>query len=265
MKLLIFLLFLSSAVYGQQPMFHAHNNLFIPSVINGCRLWLDASDSSTITKDGSNKVSQWNDKSIYGNNITQSTSANQPVFLSNTLNGLPVVSFGGSNVFMSSASGFGTNNSLSGPATMTVFYIYKKTISTNGGVFGWGLTANTLQAFGFYDDGSLSAYAYAGANNYYTSTPSTATWYLSLYKKAGAAVNTSSAFRNGVDVSTSGHSVSNSNINGTASFNLGRWSDYSSNTLNGYIAEVIIYNRSLSTVETTQVESYLKSKWGITY
>ena len=34
-----------------------------PFGITGLKLWLDSDDSSTITKDGSNLVSQWNDKS----------------------------------------------------------------------------------------------------------------------------------------------------------------------------------------------------------
>jgi hypothetical protein len=42
-----------------------------PSDFNGLQLWLDASDSSTITKDGSNKVSAWNDKSVNEFNLSQ--------------------------------------------------------------------------------------------------------------------------------------------------------------------------------------------------
>ena len=33
---------------------------------NGAELWLDATDADTITKDASNLVSQWNDKSGNG-------------------------------------------------------------------------------------------------------------------------------------------------------------------------------------------------------
>lgn len=46
-------------------------------------IWLDASDSSTITLNGIN-VSQWNDKSGNGRNATQSTAANQPLYGTNT-------------------------------------------------------------------------------------------------------------------------------------------------------------------------------------
>ena len=55
-------------------------------------LWLDAADASTITLNGST-VSQWNDKSGNGRNATQATSANQPVYTTNAINGLSVLTF----------------------------------------------------------------------------------------------------------------------------------------------------------------------------
>ena len=50
-------------------------------------LWLDASDETTITKDSNGLVSQWNDKSGNGHHATQSTSANQPTFDTDHING----------------------------------------------------------------------------------------------------------------------------------------------------------------------------------
>ena len=51
-----------------------------PTDYSELKLWLDAADSSTITKDGSNKVSAWNDKSGNGFNLSQSTSGSQPTY-----------------------------------------------------------------------------------------------------------------------------------------------------------------------------------------
>ena len=50
-------------------------------------LWLDASDETTITKDGNGLVSQWNDKSGNGNHATQSNSSSQPTFDTDHING----------------------------------------------------------------------------------------------------------------------------------------------------------------------------------
>lgn len=55
--------------------------------------WLDAQDAASITKDGSNKVSAWADKSGNGNNATQGTSALQPLYQAadTDLNGYPSI------------------------------------------------------------------------------------------------------------------------------------------------------------------------------
>jgi hypothetical protein len=65
------------------------------------KLWLDASDSATITSSGG-AVSQWNNKGSLGN-FTQSTAANQPTTGSATQNGRNVLSFDGGD-FLSNAT-----------------------------------------------------------------------------------------------------------------------------------------------------------------
>jgi hypothetical protein len=55
------------------------------------QLWLDASDSSTITE-SSGSVSQWNNKGSLGN-FTQGTGASQPTTNASTLNSLNVIDF----------------------------------------------------------------------------------------------------------------------------------------------------------------------------
>jgi len=53
-------------------------------------VWLDASDASTITLNGSN-VTQWDDKSGNGWDMSQSTSSAQPLLVTDALNGKPVI------------------------------------------------------------------------------------------------------------------------------------------------------------------------------
>lgn len=62
-------------------------------------LWLDASDAGTITLNGAN-VSQWNDKSGNGRNMSQGTAANQFSYVTNAQNGLPALRSDGNNRFM---------------------------------------------------------------------------------------------------------------------------------------------------------------------
>ena len=56
--------------------------LFAPTELTNVSLWLDASDSSTITHN-SNSISQWSDKSGNGNHAIQSTSTKQPTLVAN--------------------------------------------------------------------------------------------------------------------------------------------------------------------------------------
>jgi hypothetical protein len=49
-----------------------------PKEVPGLLLWLDAADANSIIKDASNKVSKWNDKSGKGLNVEQSDAARQP-------------------------------------------------------------------------------------------------------------------------------------------------------------------------------------------
>jgi len=54
--------------------------------------WFDADDASTITE-SSGAVSQWNDKSNNGFNLSQATGSKQPNINTTTLNGKPVMRF----------------------------------------------------------------------------------------------------------------------------------------------------------------------------
>ena len=69
-----------------------------PTDIPGLKLWLDASDTSTITHSGGS-VSQWNDKSGNGYHATQGTGANQPTTNTRTINSRNVIDFDGTNKY----------------------------------------------------------------------------------------------------------------------------------------------------------------------
>ena len=69
------------------------NNIPVEPPLQGLlNAWYDAADSSTIITDGSNNVTAWNDKGIYGNhlNITPTT---KPTYNTRTFNGKNVVNF----------------------------------------------------------------------------------------------------------------------------------------------------------------------------
>ena len=78
-------------------------------------MWLKS--NTGITLNGTT-VSSWNDQTLNGNNITQVTSAAQPLFVNNAINGYPTIRFNGSN-FMSFA------NVLT-PSAISLFAVLKR-------------------------------------------------------------------------------------------------------------------------------------------
>ena len=68
---------------------------FLPTSISGCGLWLDASDSASVTH-VSNAVSQINDKSGNGNHAVQATAARKPTYGTDSTSGLGKITFDGS-------------------------------------------------------------------------------------------------------------------------------------------------------------------------
>ena len=61
---------------------------FNPKSVEGLQLWLDASDTTTITQDGSTNVSQWRDKSINAYQAVQNTGQgrDKPTFVTGAQN-----------------------------------------------------------------------------------------------------------------------------------------------------------------------------------
>lgn len=76
---------------------------FIPTDLAGLELWLDASDDTTLTLDGS-LVTTWADKSASGNDFTQSVTANKPTVVAAAQNGLQGIEFDGVNDYLVKAS-----------------------------------------------------------------------------------------------------------------------------------------------------------------
>jgi hypothetical protein len=97
------------------------------------KLWLDASDTSTITH-SSNAVSQWSDKSGNSNHATQSNSSHRPVLNNSVLNTLPVIRFDGSDDVMT----------LSGNHTFQTFFLALNARDGNNfGGWRWAMGGHT--------------------------------------------------------------------------------------------------------------------------
>ncbi len=229
-------------------------------VIAGQIVWLDAADTSTILDaEGDNAasgasfsghVTTWRDKS--GSNYHVTTSASeQPDYGLNTLNGLGVITFNGTDdrLFNSSAVIAGNN--------YTMFVVFNRTTGTSrDAVFELGSGASRNGVFvndvgsnsiGYYSSGSFST---LGS----TYTPGTYTM-LSVNHN-----NTSIDAWNGASNQFSGTTSARASTTGIY---VGDDST-SGDQLMGNIAEIIVYDHSLTALERHDVENYLAAKWGLT-
>ena len=200
-------------------------------------LWLDASDTSTITE-VSGAVSQWDDKSGNGNNATQATAAAQPTTGSTTLNGLNVISNDGNDHMVIPSVAF---------SGLTMFRVYRHSSETGmmlgaadptkfAGVFQTGSGTAPDQNFGtvsYHVDGVLQ-----------TSVTRGTLW---------TAVNGQTQIHRVTTTLTSTVALAILGYPGSASF-----------TAVGDLAEVIIVDGTLTASEIAATESYLADKWGIT-
>ena len=124
---------------------------FNPKSIAGLSLWLDASDSSTITLNGATAVSEWRDKSGNGYAVSQATANNQPA-LTGTIRGRACIDFDGANDHLFSDS-TGLGAIFSGDKSVTAFCVGEAhdaaeyTLNPSGTWFSFGSTISATPFF----------------------------------------------------------------------------------------------------------------------
>jgi hypothetical protein len=83
-------------------------------------LWLDANDTNSIVKDGSNLVSTINDKNGKGNHVSQTLADSKPVYIASILNSKGVIDFDG-NDYLSALDDSTLNFGTGGFSVIAVF------------------------------------------------------------------------------------------------------------------------------------------------
>jgi len=232
-----------------------HLRAFQPTDIDGCQLWLDAADASTVTLSGSN-VTQWIDKSGNGNNATPYSTSPQRVGNS--------VLFSGSNAlkcgkFLTSTtySAFIVNNFASG-------------FSNNISLGCWKVQYGSSVIF---QDGSIRAGVNNSGNYNVDASNSTASYTtnriygltLSSSSTPGSAFTFNGSI-DGSNVSLSGTSASGNATTCAQELTIGGLMEDSiaKYQLNGYVYEVVVFNSALTTSQRQTIEGYLAHKWGLT-
>lgn len=229
---------------------------FTPKAISGLLLWLDSSDFGTITKDESDLVSLWKDKSGNGNDVSQATEGNRPVWTTSVQNGRDALLFVPANkniigtgsailntdtydiIVVCKQDSTGTSDCI-GTGAVTLggnILLQSQTVNTKSRVHYWGSAASTV-----FDSSSDEVFVWQIIEQYQDATKT----YLRRAKADEGSATT--AAKSGA----------------TKLINIGgREASYTS-LFNGYIGEVLIYSNALSTGNRTLIENYLYAKWGL--
>jgi len=212
-------------------------DLWTPSELT-TSLWLDAADSETITVDGSNNVTAWQDKSGNGRDAV-SEGSSEPS-LSGTF-----VSFQGSEYLVISGTVPVSND-------MSVFVVF----SRSAGVLSLPLggSVSNEPPYATYWDGTNTIYSGLGSTGFTMHGSSSVTGnVLHLLTRGSGQVE---LWQNGATVGGP-----KSSLSGTGSFvYVGR---RASNYMVGDIAEIVMTPSALSSADRQKVEGYLAWKWGL--
>jgi hypothetical protein len=224
-------------------------SFFNPTQIPSCKLWLDGYDRATVIL-SSGVVSQWNDKSGNGYNMTQGTPANRPGYQNNYLvfNGTTNVMTGTlkSNIITSSSySIFLVGSSPIQTFTSGERYNGPAFIGDSVGYFSIYLFSN---AIGLYNwDGGAD---YAQVSPFSTTTPIIATG-------RHGSDNLYFNINGNTDIVTpSGNTQDMTGVIQLAQ-------QWNMPVTSCSIGEVVIYNTTLTNTQCQMIQGYLAWKWGL--
>jgi hypothetical protein len=244
----------STAVSGWLPAGAPH--VFNPADLSPA-LWLDASDTSTITE-SSGAVSQWNDKSGNGRNVTQATGVRQPSTGTATINSLNVLAFDGGDILQRATFTM---------TTRTVFVVAEATGAPTSQGALWRHNASTGNGI------NILRHNGTGQNSilyFYRLTSALATSLSGLtapHQITGRFTDSAT-----IEARLNGSQVA-SEVVGAAALASDRVMHVGGDSLNfgsaptegfvGRIAEIICYTATLSDTNMGLVESYLETKWNL--
>jgi len=269
-------------------------------VTSGLNLWLDCYDPTAITTDSNNNVLLWRDKSLFRYHMSNfGGNVGRPKYTTNPA-GLPSIFFDITNNTNAGQGLVNSNIFISSISSITIFvakqYINPTatTLSQIGGTnYATFLMALSTPSFGapsigasefsMYDNNANSTYFFRSTINAatqwgFTNNNNTNLLLTTILNSSTAPINDIGDKSIGFVLNGNSRNVNfiqppatNTDAGTTSTINTriliignnngGGFNN--SGAYNGYINEVLFYNRALTFSERQQVESYLLSKWNI--
>jgi hypothetical protein len=229
---------------------------FSPRQIAGCSHWFDATDSSTITL-SSGSLTQWNDKSGNGRNLTAVAGFANATVSSAFQNKLNVFNFSGNGLYRTSAG------NVSYPLDVYII-VALKSLTTHVDVLGMGDTSSdNFNSLTFAESAASRWHNGSSFGARQTISTSNETSLSFLLIQWSIANGNYLLRRNGTELIQASRNYSFNN-SATAIFQIGyRHTDNNGVNFSGYIGEIIVFNNQIGTTDRQNVESYLTQKWGL--
>jgi hypothetical protein len=231
------------------------------SITNGLQLWLKADAGTTTNLNGG--VTQWADQSTNGNNAVQLIDTQAPLLLANAVNGRPALTFDGGDDFLEVAD----SDSISITGDLTTMFVVRFTELSSGFKAIWAKTLNnqpaptdiyvptgggTSRRLVFFRGNGIVNGSVASSQQF-----TAGTFLLAGVEMGGTTVR---HYFNGLPNGSGSITAPVGDANGT--LRIGTRAD-GVTRMKGEIAEIVIYNRVLSTTERRSLERYLIEKYGL--
>ena len=239
--------------------------------------WYDALDEDTITKDGSNLVSKWEDKSGLGRDAAQTNGTEKPTYQAagSETNGFPCIEFNGSDNMMYIGGNTDGTDEKDFEADFVAYFIVAAFDDSNDGhIIGAGSTVdNYLENYGqgvFAESGKIGIKSGSGTGISFKSASTVNDDSLRLFTGVIRS-NNSYIRRKGLTLATDTSDSPNphtaytqATIGASDGSNDGSPVDFWS----GMLCEIVVFaagegSGGLTEAEIRSVEKYLSVKWGI--
>ncbi|MAP52807.1 MAG: hypothetical protein CMO48_04680, partial [Verrucomicrobiales bacterium] len=234
------------AAYGETP---------VP--VDGLRLWLDAGNGLTTGADG--VVSGWADQSHFGHDVGQAELGLQPTLVAEALNGKPALLFDGEDDVLARVDVAGAD--LLSPDEVSVFAVVRqKWQSKVNTIVAWEAPnyKNHMALLTSYNNKFLIDYGHASEGGRVSANQPEGwddEWHVLEFARAGN-LSTVKVDGESVEMGEFGGSLE---VDASGMLSVGAVPKLA---FGGEIAEVLIYNRTLSAGEQKSVTDHLGVKYG---
>lgn len=216
-------------------------------VKDGLVMWMDAADDTTFSYSSGTTVTQWRDKSPSGFHMVPKSAGPTR---STALNSRKTLTF-----TTSQTIGNNTINLASSANTVFVVSRYNNAAGSLNRVLTCNLDASGNNWLLGHWGGYVNQYYAEGWVRYQVNAADT-TWRVYMADWSGASTDLANLYSNGTGV------VTNSTAASAGPNKLGI-NYYSGEPSDCEVAEIVVFNRILTTVERKLINTYLGQKWGI--